>query len=323
MPAPRPIATRASRQPRPAGTFWRAAALALALSLTAPALLAADGRDEETLIERDRRLIADALANMTPQRPGTRDLYVLGFAGDGHEDVFRNEVLFLEQLAASRFDAGGRSLMLVNHPDSLEKVPRPLASLANLELALAGIGARMDPDEDLLLLFITTHGTPEHELVAELPPAVDEGITPEQLREVLDASGIRNRLVVVSACFSGGFIPALEGPDTLLITAAQADRSSFGCGTESDITWFGQAWLVDGLAGSASPIAAYDHAVGEVARRERIEGFSPSLPQIRVGARIARQLNAWLAGFRPGPSPAWPAGDRTGATAAGAPPTGD
>lgn len=286
---------------------WGAAAIAGLALLGAGTVPAAEPAHDETIAERDQRLISEALAAMPPQRPGRPDLFVLGFAGDGNEDVFRNEVLYLEQLMDGRFQAGGRVLTLVNHFDSLdEDAPRPLATLGNLTRALAGIGEAMDPAEDLLLLFITTHGTEDHELVAELAPLVDELIIPEQLAGAIAQSGVGNRAVVVSACYSGGFLPALRSDDALVITAARKDRTSFGCGAASHVTWFGQAWLVDGLNRHDDFIAAFNDARAAVARREKEEDFTASHPQIHVGTRIRPVLDAWRASFQAGPPVAYP-----------------
>lgn len=263
------------------------AAAAIALLPPAPPLPAA------TLAERDARLVREAVAAMPAQRPGHPDLYVVGFAGDGHEDVFRNEVEYLRTLADARLDAGGRTLLLVNHADSLGASPRPLATLASLRDALARIGAAMDREQDVLLLFMTTHGTEDHELVLQLSPLLEARITPEQLRDALADSGIRNRVVVVSACYSGGFLPALRAADALVLTAARHDRPSFGCGTASVATWFGRAWLVEGLNAGTSFIGAYDHTTVRVRAWERDEGFAPSLPQVAVGERIGAALRAW------------------------------
>lgn len=279
--------------------------LCIAVLLSASPACSAQAPDE-SFAERDRRLIRATLAAMPPQRPGRPDLYVVGFAGDGYEDVFRNEVRYLETLASARLGAERRVVSLINHPDSLEDAPQPLATLDNLRLALAGIGEAMDRDEDLLLLFVTTHGTEEHALVAELEPIVDELIQPDQLREALDDAGIRNRVLVISACFSGGFLPALQSPDALVIAAAREDRTSFGCGTESSITYFGHAWLVNGLNRHTSFIAAYDAATREIARREREDGYEASLPRIAVGARIGRRLQAWQALLPPAAAVPYP-----------------
>lgn len=289
-------ASRARATPR---ARWRRFAPAALLALLATAACAQPV--EESWAERDRRLVDAALAAMPAQRPGVPDLYVLGVAGDGLEDVFRNEIAHLERVAARRLDNGGRTLTLVNHPDSLDHLPRPLATLDSLRHALRGIARAMDPGEDLLLLFLTTHGSEDHLLVAQLPPIVDEAIPPADLRAALDDAGIRHRVLVISACYSGGFVRELQGPDTLLITAASADRPSFGCGAESDLTYFGRAWLVDGLNRTVSFVGAYDEATRAIAARERAEGFEPSLPQLSTGTRIGQRLQAWLDRIEPGP----------------------
>ena len=239
------------------------------------------------------------------QRPGTIDLYAIGVAGDGSEDVFRNETEYFATLMQTRFHARG-VVTLVSNPASLRAQPRPLASYDNLYDAVAGVARRMDRREDILLLYLTMHGTPDHELAVALPPVLEEWITPEQLRAALDDAHIRNRVVVISACYSGGFIPALRDARTLVVTAARADRSSFGCGSESDATFFGRAWLVDGLNRGTSFIGAYDTATEEIAGWEREDGETPSLPQIDVGDGIRAPLRAWRAQLRPGPAVPYP-----------------
>lgn len=311
-PAPgrgdQPAARHMRPSPRRPGRAWRAGiAFALAALASAACLAQATQADDETLEARDRRLIAEAVAAMPAQRPGRPDLYVLGFAGDGHEDVFRNEVLYLERLMHERFELDGRGLFLVNHPDSLEEdAPRPLATLDNLRLALAGIGAAMDPDEDLLLLFVTTHGTEDHRLAVQLAPFVDEAIAPEALAGALADAGVRHRVLVISACYSGGFLPALRDPEALVITASRHDRTSFGCGSESHVTYFGQAWLVDALNRRTSFVTAFHDADWDITVREREAGFRASLPQIDQGERIGAVLRDWQSQLRPGPEVPYP-----------------
>jgi hypothetical protein len=107
--------------------------------------------------------------------------------------------------------------------------------------------------------------------------------------------------VVVNACYSGGFVPPLRGAGTLVLTAARADRSSFGCGSDSDITYFGRAWLVDGLNHTPDFIAAFTQARAEIRQWERRDQLVPSEPQIDVGSGIALQLAAWRKHVAPGP----------------------
>jgi Peptidase C13 family len=256
--------------------------------------------------QRDQRLLDTAIAQLQPQRPGQPDLYVVGFGGDSAENVFRNEVTYLESLFAQRFGAEGRILTLINHSDSMFKRPRPLASLANLRTALAGVAKAMDRDEDLLLLFMTMHGTPDHALAVQMVPAFEEMIDADELRKALDDAGIRNRVIVLSACYSGGFIPRLRNDDSLILTAARHNRPSFGCGTASEATYFTRAWMIEGLNETTDFVAAFDAAKVRIRAREKAEGFKPSLPQIETGKNILARLGAWQAQLQPGPAVAYP-----------------
>src|SRR3546814_17360825 len=63
------------------------------LGLAALALLPACAEDE-SVAQRDRRMLAADMAALAPQRPGTVDLYAIGFAGDSTEDAFRTDVAY-------------------------------------------------------------------------------------------------------------------------------------------------------------------------------------------------------------------------------------
>ncbi len=250
-------------------------------------------------VERDARLIGTALEAMPAQRAGVIDMYAVSFAGDGTESVFRNEAVYFETLMRGRFHARG-ALALINHPDSVSTHPQPLATYRNLRLVLDGLAQRMDRDEDLLVLYLTMHGTPEHELAVHFPPFVDDLLLPEDLSTLLADAGIRHRVVAISACYAGGFIPALSDADTLVLTAARADRASFGCGTQSTVTFFGRAWMVEGLNRYAGFVDAFGDAVTRIARQERAERLQRSHPQLDEGARIGAHLARWQAQSPPG-----------------------
>lgn len=277
-------------------TDWSAVADEASDEGPEPGLLAAP---ERTMYDQPRQLDA-ALDALAPQRPGTVDLYAVAFGGDATEDVFRNEVEYVERLFAERFDARGRTLALLNHPESAER--RPLATATNLERALKGIAERMDPAEDVLFLYLTSHGSPEHELLVQQPPLPLDQLDPARLRAALDAAGIGWRVLVVSACYSGGYIEALRDPRTLVLTASSAKRPSFGCGAASEITWFGKAFLTLGLNRESDFVAAFEHARERVAAWEKRDDMKPSRPQIAQGEEIAAQLARWRAEFTPGPA---------------------
>lgn len=254
--------------------------------------------DSEAVLSEQPARVERAVAALRAHTPGRIDLYALGFAGDGGERVFRNEVEYLQRLLAGRFGAEDRTLTLINSPATTARVP--LATLTNLRVALKGIAGRMDTDEDLLLLFLTSHGSEDHQLYVGLPPLPLNQIDPKQLRAALDDSGIRWRVVVVSACYSGGFIDALKNPRTLVITAARTDRASFGCGVDSQITWFGKAFLAEALNETVSIPEAFRKAKAKVAAWEREDEETPSEPQYVAGRLIEAKLRAWQADLRGG-----------------------
>ena len=258
--------------------------------------------ESETLMARQPAMLARAAEALQPQRSNHVDLFTLGFAGDGTERVFRNEVEYFAQLMATRFDAQGHTMSLVNMPTPAAGARLPLATLGNLEAALEAIGARMDPEEDILVLFLTSHGSSEHELTVHQPPLPPVGgIRPRELRKALDQAGIRGRVLIVSACYAGGFVPELRGPRTLVIAAARSDRSSFGCGSESRITWFGDAYLARALNETTDFEAAFARAQALIRAWEREGKNTPSEPQISAGREIGAKLAEWRAGAKQGP----------------------
>ncbi len=256
------------------------------------------GSPEQVLYAQAQRM-QDAIDKLAPRTPGKSNLYLISFAGDGEENVFRNEVEYVEKLFSERFDAKGHVLTLINNPGTLDR--RPIASLSNLELAVDALGKKLDPVADVLMVFITTHGSRAHELYVSLDPLPLDQIVPEDLADVFSESPIRQRVFVISACYSGGFVDALKGESTMVITAARGDRASFGCGTTSDITDFGRAFFVDALNRTASFSDAFADAKKEIDAWETRDEQTHSLPQISTTPAIEAGLKKWRDGFKPGP----------------------
>ena len=237
----------------------------------------------EKVLGRQPALIGRALALLEPERASHRDLYLIGFAGFGRQHVFRHEVEAVDELLGERFGTRGRSLELINSPDTVDHVP--LAAPDNLDVALQRLGHIMDPSEDVLVLFLTSHGTPGRFAVAMDELSLRD-LTPGQLRGMLDRSGIRNRVIIISACYAGSFVDALKGDNTLLMTAASADRTSFGCADKRDWTYFGDALFNHALRHAASFSEGFDMARQLVAEWEQRDGSRPSEPQISIGRNI-------------------------------------
>lgn len=244
-----------------------------------------------------------ALSALQPERAGTVDVYALTAGLYASEDVFMKEVRLIDALMRTRFDAGGRSLVLMNNPGTVREFP--IASATSLNAALRHMGGLMNRDEDVLVLYLSSHGSEQHDLSVNFWPLRLKPINPASLKQALDASGIRWKVVVVSACYSGGFIEPLKDDDTLIITASSATRTSFGCGNQSDATYLAKALYDEALRKTYSFEAAFATAREAIREREKAQGFEPSDPQIHVGEAIRAKLGQVEARLnRPAPAPA-------------------
>jgi hypothetical protein len=142
-----------------------------------------------------------------------------------------------------------------------------------------------------LFLFLTAHGFRDHRLSAVQPPLELAALTPTSLSRMLQDAGIKWRVIVVSACYSGGYIEPLRDDNSIVITASAPDRVSFGCEPGRDFTYFGQAYFRDALSRTRSFTRAFELAREIVGKQEAEEKLEASLPQIWVGPAIAARLD--------------------------------
>jgi hypothetical protein len=257
---------------------------------------AADGADprypnpaSEPVLVAQAKVLDEVLSALEDERSNVTDLYFVGFAGDAREDVFRKDVVAAQKVMDDRWGTNGRSVLLINNPRTL--LEAPAATVTNLRETLNEIGAMIDKEQDVVMVYLASHGSRSHVLEVALPPLELAPLSAAVLRGLLDASGIRWRIIIISACYSGGFIDALKDDNTLVLTASASDRTSFGCGNHSDSTFFGEALFQQGLAQSDSMLAAFEMAKERVAAREKDGKFKPpSNPQVFVGPAIAEKL---------------------------------
>ncbi|MHC8353157.1 C13 family peptidase [Pseudomonas sp. RT4P38] len=221
------------------------------------------------------RLLDDALSNVPASTPAV-ELYTLTLGGDGKQSVFLRESDYVSNMLSSRFGAFGQ-LRLVNHRDHL--VDRPMATRENLRRAAATLAERSGP-EDLIFIYMTSHGTSEHELVLDQPRMELSDLPADELAAVLSPLKNRDKIIVISSCYSGGFIPALKDERTLIMTASRADRVSFGCSEEANFTYFGDALFAQALNQTDDLEQAFKLARATVAERELADSFEASEPQI-------------------------------------------
>ncbi len=231
--------------------------------------------------------------DLLKERQDKTDLYFLGFSSYATQDVFYKEVKYAKNLMDSRFDTSGRSALLINHLKTYET--EPLANTHNLKIMLDGMSEHMNVEQDILFLYLTSHGGKKHNLSVDFWPLDLNDLTPEVLKKQLDDSGIKWRVIVVSSCYSGGYIKPLEDDHTLIFTASAADKQSFGCSNENEFTWFGEAIFKFALNKNTSFIDAFEQAKRYIQDKEKAEKVEASLPQLSIGKKIADKLNQYTA----------------------------
>jgi hypothetical protein len=244
----------------------------------------------EDVFHSQPRLLEAQIAALAPERKGVDDLYFIGAAPYALQETFARELATVSSILAERFDTANRSVLLVNHATTLGNTP--IASGTHIRSALEQVGRRINADEDMVMLFVTTHGHSDGRLAFEMPPLTLSPMNPTMLARMLADSGIKWKIIVISACYSGHFIEPLRDDNTLIITAADADSPSFGCEFDSEMTWFSRAFFDEALRATRSFATAFDAARKTVAEREAAAGYKPSNPQMHMGSAMKAKLEA-------------------------------
>lgn len=236
------------------------------------------GFSAKHIVEQRIRLDT-ALAQLQPQRPGTVDAYVLTIALDS-DPVFAREARESGKVLSARYDGAGRTVTLAGPDGTRDDLPH--GSIDALIVSLARIAELMDPKEDVLVLYSTSHGN-ELGLAYHYGDSAFGILSPARFKSVLDELGVKRRILLISACYSGVFVPKLSSKDTAILTAAAANRSSFGCEPDSEWTYFGDALINRALRQPQSLGDAAKEAAQTVAGWEARQRFLASLPQTAIG----------------------------------------
>jgi hypothetical protein len=265
-----------------------ALALAAGLCLAPPAFAqrhARGGGAAPDSPKRQAELLHQQIAALPAQRAGVTDVYVLGIAAFATQSVFRSELEGALAATARALPVAG-TVRLVNSPETIASIP--LASRQNFRAAVQGIAGVMDKDEDVLFLFMTSHGTPRG-IVLQLP-GVFARLSPREVARTLDKQGVRHRVVIVSACYAGIFVRPLANENSIVLTAADAKNTSFGCADDREWTYFGDALFRHSLKPGIDLRIAFSHARGLIAGWEKLDRFTPSNPQGHFGDALAQKL---------------------------------
>lgn len=232
-------------------------------------------------------LISKCLALIPARAPDHPNVYTVAISPHGIQNLFSREArLALQRLAANYGGTAQRGVLLSNAPVDYTLVP--LATRDNIVQVLGALGQRANASpDDVLILYLVSHGSPDAALQSALPGNVPIiAVSADTLAEALERAHIRRRVIIISACFSGSWISRLATDDTIVMTAASADRTSFGCAEDRPLTYFGDAFLNGPLSRGASLAESFEGAKKTVTKWEQDEQLLNSLPQVFVGKNM-------------------------------------
>ncbi len=239
------------------------------------------------LLEQRRRL-SRSLDVLQPQRPGVVDAYVVTIAFDS-DPVFAREARVAGDVLSQRYDGAGRTLTLAGPDGQRDDLPR--GSIESLLVSLGHIAEVMDTDEDVLVLYTTSHGS-KWGLAYHYGDSGYGIFSPARLKVALEELGIVRRILVISACYSGVFVPAMASADTAILTAAASERNSFGCEPQNDWTFYGDA-MINRAMRQPVPLSEVASEVNRtIAEWESGRRLLASLPQTSIGAGVSDWLPA-------------------------------
>jgi hypothetical protein len=202
---------------------------------------------------------------------------VLAFGLFGSQSVFESEAKGAADIVAHQLDANS----VVARANTKRRAD---VTIASIEDALQSAAKAMDRENDVLFLILTSHGSQAG--VAVQAGRREEILSPAALAEMLGRTGVQHQVVVISACYSGVFVGPLANANTLVITAADSDHSSFGCQDKVKWTYFGDAFFNKALRHTTDLRSAFATARTLIGVRERHDGLVPSNPQIAGGKNI-------------------------------------
>lgn len=234
------------------------------------------------------QLALDSLKVSDPQKI---ELYSLVVAGHGTEEVFRRESKFIENLFSSQYGNRATAIYLSNSQRSLGE--HPLATRTSIGAAITRIAERMDKEQDIFFLYITSHGSKNKQLSLNHNGLALADVEAKWLDDLLKATGIKHRVILLSACYSGGFIDELKDAYSMIMTSAAADKTSFGCADDSLFTYFGRAYFQESLKPGVDFEQAFFKARKLVSTWEKEQKIIKSNPKIHPNSQVVEQVKRW------------------------------
>jgi hypothetical protein len=241
------------------------------------------GKEKSDTLLRMQLIEAQLQAQAMP--PAGRVIFA-GFAMNSQSKAFRGDVLSAEKWV--RAIDPGAVVFKLNNPATGQEADWPYATSENIAVVLKSVASLARPQDKVVLLF-ATHGARDV-LSVDFGNKLYPHLNAQWMKQKLADLKGKPTLLLLSACHAGSFVPPLKDPSRIILAAAAAHRSSFGCDFGSSNTFFVDALLNPGNALDLGIVRLMEQAKQDIDGREKAMNLSPpSLPQSFVG----EQAKAW------------------------------
>jgi hypothetical protein len=260
----------------PLDPWWREADAGPAAGEVSPA--------SEAVLAAQEFMMDRAIDSLEDERSGVTDLYFVGFAPDARRPGVVADVDAAQRTMDERWNTNGRSVVMMNSP--LTVAERPFATVTHLRQMLLEIGGIIDADDDVVMVYLTGTTGADHTLTAVNPPLELSSLSAQGLRQLLDAAGIRWRIIVMSSCAAGAWIDALKDDDTVVIASSAADVRGADCAAGLRPSVFGDVFFGEAMRKGDDVAHAFEAARKQLVARRAAE------PVISIGPAIAERLKS-------------------------------
>ena len=240
----------------------------------------------DDLLAKQLVVVEQALAKL-PQ--GERTVLYIGSAQHSQSLAFQGDVL-LAQKQLKAINPKLQSIILSNEIQTSQLI-YPFATLHTLTQTFDRVAELSKKYPLKVVVLISTHGNVDV-LSSTVANESYTHIQSKHLQPWLDALGNTPTAVILSACYSGSFLPALSRLDNgqrLVLTAAAANRNSFGCAYQSENTHFIGALFGPEFDPGKTWQHNFDAAKLTIEKKEIALGLAPaSNPQSSIPAGLAQ-----------------------------------
>ncbi len=146
-----------------------------------------------------------------------------------------NDLKFMYSILVNKYAYDPQNIIVLYKNGIAQDTDMPVNKSANYEYFNNTFNylAQIMDSKDSLFIYTTNHGSEDG-----LCLYYYQIVSPEHFTEVLNPIQYHKMIIVMEQCNSGIFIPALSGPNRVIMTAASATESSWSCDTEGSYDEF-------------------------------------------------------------------------------------